>query len=236
MALTITFPPAAAIEILDESNWPTWSARMLALFRMNGLRDHFTGTRPADAAEAAIWDAAEGMLLGVLEVYTKKDVWTCVMDDTKFGTCKLKWDELQRTYGGTGSMSTFNTWVSLTGTALDESSPMLPQLHKLNEARTTLRNNNMEITNLQFIIKALPESYSLVTLMILASRSPLGLSPQMQTIQEWILNEESCWTASSASLNKVAPIKSNNSNNKKKSKCGYCKIPSHKATDCHKKK
>jgi hypothetical protein len=32
------------------------------------------------------WDAAEKMLLGVLEIYTQKDVWTTVSDDTMFKT------------------------------------------------------------------------------------------------------------------------------------------------------
>ena len=116
---------------------------------MNGLRDHISiGSKPSDANQAAIWVAEEGMLLGVLEVYTKKDVWSSVNDDTKLDMCKKKWDELQCIYGGASSMSTFNTWTALTGTSLDESSPMLPQLHKLNEARTTLANNSMDITDL----------------------------------------------------------------------------------------
>jgi hypothetical protein len=37
MAPSITFPPAATIEILDGSNWLSWSACILALLRMNGL-------------------------------------------------------------------------------------------------------------------------------------------------------------------------------------------------------
>ena len=89
-------------------------------------------------------------------------------------------------------MSTFNTWAALTGTTLDEFNLMLPQLHKLNEAQTTLANNNMEITDLQFtfiLIKALPDSYSPVALTILATGSPTALTPQM--VQEQILNEES---------------------------------------------
>ena len=160
---------------------------------MNGLHDHISiGSKLSDADQAAIWVAEEGMLLGVLEVYTKKDVWSSVNDDTKLDMCKKKWDKLQRIYGGTGSMSTFNTWAALTGTTLDESNPMLPQLHKLNEARTTLANNSMDITDLQFtfiLIKALPESYSPVASTILATGSPTALTPQM--VQEWILNEES---------------------------------------------
>ena len=101
----------------------------------------------------------------------------------------------------------------------------------------TLANNSMDITDLQFtfiLIKALPESYSPVTSTILATGSPTALTPQM--VQERILNEESRWSASSASLNKVAPIKGNSNDKNKKKKCNYCKIPGHKATDCRKKK
>ena len=39
---------------------------------MNGLRNHISiGSKPSDADQAVIWVAEEGMLLGVLEMYTK---------------------------------------------------------------------------------------------------------------------------------------------------------------------
>ena len=128
--------------------------------------------------------------MGVLEMYTQKDVWTSVSDDSVFKTCKAKWEELQHIYGGVGSMSVFNSWVSLTGTALDESSLMLPQLQKLNDAHVTLQNNDMKITDLQFsfiLIKVLPESYSAVASTILVTGAPKDLT--LQTIQDHILNE-----------------------------------------------
>jgi len=230
MAPSISFPPAAAIEILDGSNWPTWSSRILALLRMNGLRSHVTEDKPA--APPSDWSTTEDMLLGVLEMYSQKDVWTTVSDDTKFATCKLKWEELKRVYGGVGSMSAFNTWVSLTGTALEDSQPMLPQLQKLNDARMTLKNNDMPISDLQFcfiLIKALPDSYSAVASTILATGAPSALSPQ--TIQERILNEEGRRSGSSASLNKVAPVKRTTNVT-----CSYCKKPGHKSNECRKKK
>ena len=101
----------------------------------------------------------------------------------------------------------------------------------------TLANNSMEITDLQFtfiLIKALPDSYSPVMSTILATGSPMALTSQM--VQEQILNKESRWSGSSASLNKVTPIKGNSNDKKKKKKCNYCKIPGHKAADCCKKK
>ena len=180
MAPSLSFPPAATIEILDGSNWGSWSSRMLALLRMNGMKSHVTDVAATPAPEG--WEASEEMLLGVFEMYTQKDVWTAVADDTKFNTCKKKWEELKRIYGGVRSMSAFNSWVALTSTALDESTPMLPQMQKLNDAHITLQNNNMTITDLQFcfiLIKALPNSYSAVTSTILASGTLKDLTPQL---------------------------------------------------------
>ena len=171
------------------------------------------------------------MLLGMFEIFTQKDVWTTVSNDQKFNTCKKKWNELKCIYGGIGSMSTFNTWSALTSTSLEESSPMLPQLQKLNDACVTLSNNNMEITDLQFsfiLIKALPKSYSTMASTILTTRAPADLSPQ--TIQEWILNEEGRRSGSSASLNKIAPVKG--TSDKKKVKCYYCQKLGHKSSKC----
>ena len=113
-------------------------------------------------------------------MYCQKDVWSRVSDDSKMASFKEKWDELKKVYGGIGSMSSFNTWTALTGTTLDESEPMLPQLQKLNEARQVLETNEMTITDLQYcfiLIKALPESYSAVASTILATGKPKGLAP-----------------------------------------------------------
>ena len=120
------------------------------------------------------------MLMGMLEVYTQKDFWTAVTDNTVYDMCKKKWDQLGKVYGGIRSMSTFNSWVALTRTTLGESFPMLPQLQKLNKARMNLHNNQIEINNLQFcfiMIKALPKLYSAVALTILASVATNQLKP-----------------------------------------------------------
>jgi hypothetical protein len=172
------------------------------------------------------------MLLGILEMYCQKNVWNVVLDDTAFDTCKSKWDELRCIYGSVGSMSAFNSWVALTGTALEDIRPMMLQLQKLNNTHLTLHNNDMIITDLQYcfiLIKALPNSYSTITSTILATGAPADLKPQM--IQDQILNEKGHWSGASASLNKVAPMK-NNSN----ITCYYCKKTSHKSTECQKKK
>src|SRR6266436_1231272 len=110
MAPSVSFPPSgsAAIETLDGSNWPTWSSRMIALFRMNGLKTHILDTKPASDKD---WDAREEMVLGVLEMYCQKDVWMSVSDDSMFGTCKSKWEELQKLYGGIGCYDTTGSLV-----------------------------------------------------------------------------------------------------------------------------
>jgi hypothetical protein len=67
MAPTISFPPSgsAAIETLDGSNWPTWSSRITALLRMNGLRHHITAEKLDDDSNKK-WDPKEEIILGVL--------------------------------------------------------------------------------------------------------------------------------------------------------------------------
>ena len=57
---------------------------------MNGLKAHLTEDEPSNDAE---WDKKEDIILGVLEMYCQKDVWTSVADDSedsKFKSCKLK--------------------------------------------------------------------------------------------------------------------------------------------------
>ena len=144
---------------------------------MNGLKNYIKSTTDTSDQE---WDKNQEVLKGVLEMYIQKEIWARVAEDSKFKTIKDKWDELQRIYGGVGAMSTFNSWVSLTGTALNDNTPLLPQLQKLNDTQTNLDNNSMQITNLQFcfiLIKALPESYSAVTSTILATGAPTSLTP-----------------------------------------------------------
>ena len=227
MAPSISFPPSGsvAIETLDGSNWRSWSSRITALMRMNGLKKHITDTKDSNDTE---WDSKEEIILGVLEMYCQKDIWTTVTDDSvnsKVKTCKEKWEKLMTALmGESGLCPHLTPWVALTSTALDDSAPMLPQLQKLLDACLTLENNDMKVSDLQYcfiLIKALRDTYSAVASTILASDEPKDLSPQK--IQDRILNEEGRRSGASTSANKIAPIKRKGDKaDKSKIKCYYC--------------
>ena len=123
MPPSLTFPPASAMVTLDGSNYSHWESKMQGLLEMNCYDLHLTGTKPTDDTE---WDAVEKMLLGLFKVYIRKDVMMLIKDDTKFGTVKLKWNELKCIYGSSGSMATFNSWAALTSATLDDTKPMFP--------------------------------------------------------------------------------------------------------------
>jgi len=203
---------------------------------MNSLKAHIM--RDTLTSGDTEWSSKEEIILGVLEMYCQKDIWTSVSVSTKLQTCKLKWDKLKELYEGIRSMSMFNTWVALTSTMLDESTSMLPQFQKLNDACIILKNNSMEISNLQFsfiLIKALQDSYSAVASTILVVGETKEMKPQM--IQDHILNEEGRRSGASTSLNMIAPIKKKGDRmDKSKIKCFYCQKMGHKSTKYHKKK
>jgi hypothetical protein len=66
MLLAITFPPGTGLEILSGSNWVTWSSRINALFRMNGLKNYIISTEDTTDKD---WDKNQEVLKGVLEMY-----------------------------------------------------------------------------------------------------------------------------------------------------------------------
>ena len=119
---------------------------------------------------------------------------------------------------------------------------MASQLAKLNEARITLSNANMGITDIQFsliLLNALPASYEVLASTILASGTPSAL--QHSEIIARILNEEGRRTSGSASLNtaRAAPIKNKSKGRGKDHSgltCHYCQKKGHIKPNCCKLK
>src|SRR6266850_5694492 len=131
----------------------------------------------------------------------------------------------------------------LTQARLDDSSPMAAQLAKLNEARISLSNASMSVTDVQFcliLLNTLPASYEVMASTILASGTPSALSHT--EIIAHIINEEGRRALSGSSLNaaRAAPIKSSSGKKGKKDHssltCHYCQKKGHIKPDCRKKK
>jgi len=120
---------------------------------------------------------------------------------------------------------------------------MATQLAKLNEARVSLSNASMGITDVQFcliLLNTLPASYEVMASTILASGAPSALSHTEIIVQ--IINEEGCWALSGSLLNvaRAALIKSSGGKKGKKDHsgltCHYCQKKGHIKPNCHKKK
>ncbi len=229
--------------------------------RMNGTHCHLTHAAPAhadpanpDAAVVAHWDKEEEVIIGLLFLFVTTEVYSQIASDPVYPMVYSKYQQLEVLYGAVSSMVTFNLWVSLANTKLQEGSPFLPQLQHMLDTRNTLGENGMAISDMQMsfiLLDALPPSYSTIAGTILAAGPPSALSPQ-DLINRFI-NEESCISGPGAALNKAAPFKSthmqsnpprasstpqgaSSSSMLKDVTCYYCKKAGHKSPDCHKKK
>jgi hypothetical protein len=174
-----------------------------------------------------------------------QDVHSLVASDIQFPTFRSKWDALKALYSGQeGSTSVFNMWIALVQTKFDDTSPLAPQLAKLNELRVALANANMGVTETQYsliLLNALPSSYETVATILLASSPATSLKPS--DISARVINEEGRRSGPSASLNAAAraPIKSSDKGKGKKRDhsaltCHYCGKKGHIQPDCRKKK
>src|SRR6266581_2716846 len=260
----LSFPPFIQLPKLDGTNWQQWSATLGALMRMNGTHCHLTHAAPAHADPAnpdtdvvARWDKEEEVIISLLFLFVTTEVYSQIASDNVFATVHAKYQQLEVLYGAVGSMATFNLWVSLANTKLQEGTPFLPQLQHMLDVRNTLGENGMAISDMQMLfilLDALPPSYSTIAGTILAAGPPSALSPQ-DLINRFI-NEESHISSLGAALNKAAPFKSSHttttqshqprapsapqgassSSASKDVTCYYCKKAGHKSPDCHKKK
>ncbi len=167
--------------------------------RMNGTHRHLTHAAPAHADPAnpdtdvvACWEKEEEVLTGLLFLFVTSEVYSQIASDLVFATVHAKYQQLKVLYGAVGSMATFNLWVSLANTKLQEGSPFLPQLQHMLDARNTLGENGMAISDMQMsfiLLDALPPSYSTIAGTILTAGPPSAISPQ-DLINRFI-NEES---------------------------------------------
>ena len=237
----------------------------MALMCMNGCCQHLTHAGPAHADPAnpdtnvmALWDKQEEVIIGLFALYTTLEVYNQVASDTIYPMVHDKYQHLETLYGQVGSMATFNAWVGLVNTKLQEGLPFHPQLQAMLEARNMIADNGMTFSDMQMcfiLLDALPLSYSTVAGAILAQGAPAALVPQ--DLSNRFLNEESCLNGPSGTLSKVNPIKPSMNNNKGKQWQAqklqqsssstpqgsssevtyyYCQQPGHKKPDCKKMK
>src|SRR6266850_6665039 len=113
----------------------------------------------------------------------------------------------------------------------------------LNEARVSLANAFMGVTDVQFcliLLYALPGSFEVMASTILTSGDPTTLSHADIIAQ--IINEEGHQALSGSSLNAARATLIKSSSRKKGKKdhsgltCHYCQKKGHIKPDCHKKK
>ena len=235
-----TMPPGTSLEMLTGQNWTTWSGTLSAILQLNDIDCILVYDHNPTGVDAEDWTTVQKKAKAYLQLYSQPDVFSTVASDVDFPTFKEKFDRLKETYGGVGSTAVFNLWIELTQARLDDSSPLAPQLAKLNEARVKLSNASMGVSDIQYcliLLNALPKSYEVVASTLLASGPATAL--KFSEITARILNEEGRKSGPSSSLNALsAPVKSG----KKKKKdhadltCHYCKKKGHIQPDCRKKK
>lgn len=240
LALRQPLPPSLLclrgiqLEVLSGPNWPTWSGVFKALLRLNNVDDILTHVSCPQGVDVDDWSTVQKKTQAYMQLYCTMDVYSTVESDIDFPSLKEKFDRLRQTYGSVGSTSTFNIWIDLTQARLDDSSPLAPQLAKLNEARVKLSNAGMGVSDLQYcliLINALPNSYEVVASTLLASGPASSL--KYSEITARIINEEGRKLGQSASLNAARTGKKQDQSN---SVCHYCKKRGHTQRDCRKKK
>jgi len=104
-----------------------------------------------DADVVAHWDKEEEVIISLLFLFVTTEVYSQIASDLVFATVHAKYQQLETLYGAVGSMATFNLWVSLANTKLQEGSPFLPQLQHMLDTRNTLGENGMAISDMQML-------------------------------------------------------------------------------------
>ncbi len=237
-----SLPSGIQLPQFDGTNWSQFSGVLEAVLTLMEGEDLINLTAAPSGTDVADWESLQRRSCAYLRLYVKQDIFSLVASNTEFPHFKSKWDKLKELYGGaTGSTTIFNLWINLTQACLDDSSPMAPQLAKLNESRVALANASMGVTDTQYcliLLNALPSSYEVLASTILAAGLPSAL--KHTEISARIINEEGRRSSGSSSLNaaRAAPIKGTKGKARDHSNltCHYCQKKGHIQPDCRKKK
>ena len=233
-----TMPPGTVLAALTGQNWNIWSGILTAILQLNEVDPILYHTTLPTGVDQDDWDSVQKKTKAYLRLNCAGDVYSIVESDADYPTFKDKYDRLRDAYGGVGSTAVFNHWIELTQARLDDSSPLAPQLAKLNEARVKLSNAGMGVSDIQYcliLLHALPQSYEVVATTLLASGPASALKHSEITAR--ILNEEGRKSGGSSSLNAArAPIKSGKKKDHSNLTCHYCNKKGHIQPDCRKKK
>jgi len=196
-------PAGITLPQFDRMEWHQWAGILEALLTLHKAEDMFDFSTHPNQVSNKEWSLVQRRTKAYLCLYVKQDIYSLIASDIDFPTFKHKFDRLKATYGSaSGSTTIFNLWIQLTQAQLDESTPMAAQLAKLNEARISLANTSMGVTDVQsclILLHALPASYEVVASTILASSDPTTLSHTDIIVQ--IINEEGRWASSGSLLN-----------------------------------
>jgi hypothetical protein len=232
-ASTFAMPPGTQLEILSGPNWNAWSGLFSAFLQLNDIDDILTHETLPSGVDSDDWNSIQKKAKAFLCLYCAPDVHSIVDSEIDFPSFKARFDRLRETYGNVGSTAIFNLWIELTQVRLDDSSPLSPQLAKLNEARVQLSNAGMGVSDIQYcliLLNALPSTYEVVASTLLASGPASSLKHNEITAR--ILNEEGRKSGPSGSLNAARSVKQDHS----KLTCHYCNKTGHIKRNCRKKK
>ena len=235
------------IDILDGSNWGTWSAQVQSAARILNCWDVIEGevvvpvttppmyqllTRPTavtqtNAAllvkELAAWMKKNSTALGVIQGKTSLAIWPDFVNHAEAATL---WAALETKYGKAGGATTYLQVVSLYKVHMMDSSPLLPQIQAFQENyMRILANGHSKISEdiATFIFcSSLPTSYQDLASQYLTSIKDIT-KYELQKIIARVIEEESRRkartnaVASGLRIHKFAQI---NKYNKHCDKCG----------------
>ncbi len=231
VASVLYMPSGTQLEVLSGQNWSLWSGVLTALLQLNEVDTILTHDTLPSRVDPDDWASVQKKTKVYLWLYCMADMHSTVESDIDFPTFKEKYKQLKETYSGIGSTVIFNLWIELMQARLDNSSPLAPQLAKLNEACVKLFNAGMGVSDTQYcliLLNVLPNLYEVVASTLLTSSPTSNL--KYSKITACILNEEGRKLGPSASLNAAHAGKNKNLT------CHYCNKKGHMECDCCKKK